>query len=98
MEVSFRTSKLRKAYEEADRAYREWGKDVGRKYVQRVEVLHNMPTFEGIKQIQAYRTHPLKGQRAGEWALDLTGNMRIIVAPSEDGTSVEVKEVSKHYD
>lgn len=98
MEVSFRTNKLRRAYQEADRAYRQWGEDVGRKYVQRVEVLHNMPTFEGIKQIRAYRPHPLKGERAGEWALDLTGNMRIIVAPSEDGKSVEVKEVSKHYE
>jgi proteic killer suppression protein len=98
VEVSFRTNKLQKAYGEADRAYREWGKPVGRKYIQRVGMLYDMPTFEGIMQARALRTHPLKGEREGDWALDLTGDTRLIVAPSDDGKSVEVKEVSKHYD
>lgn len=98
MDVSFKTSKLRRAYEEADRAYREWGKQVGRKYIQRVGMLYDMPTFEGIKQARALRAHPLKGSQVGDWALDLTGDVRLIVVPSRDGRSVEVKEVSKHYD
>ena len=98
LKVSFKTTKLRRAYVEADRAYREWGKHVGRKYIQRVGMLYNMPAFEGIKQARALRAHPLKGPQAGHWALDLTGDVRLIVVPSADGKSVEVKEVSKHYD
>lgn len=98
MEVSFKTSKLRRAYEEADRAYREWGKQVGRKYIQRVGMLYDMPTFGGIRQARALRAHPLKGAQVGYWALDLTGDVRLIVVPSGDDKSVEVKEVSKHYD
>ena len=53
--------------------------------------------FDDIKRIQAFGAHQLKGQRVGQWALTLTKRSRLIVIPSEDGETVTIKEVTKHY-
>jgi plasmid maintenance system killer protein len=70
---------------------------VGRKYIQRVGAIYDAQNFDVIKRIRAFDPHELKGQRAGEWALALTKRWRLIVTPSEDGETVTVKEVTKHY-
>jgi proteic killer suppression protein len=95
--IVFRTKKLCRAYEEVDRAIRLWGSDVARKYTLRVEAIYAAQNFDVIKRIRAFDAHELKGQRAGEWALALTKRSRLIVIPSEDGETVTIKEVTKHY-
>lgn len=97
MRIAFRTKRLCQAYEEVDRAIRLWGLDVARKYIQRVEAIYAAQNFDVIKRIRAFEPHELKGQRAGEWALALTRRWRLIVIPSEDGETVTIKEVTKHY-
>jgi len=95
--IVFRTRKLGRAYEEVDRAIRLWGSDVARKYISRVNAIYAAQDFDEIKRLQAFKAHPLKDQRAGEWALALTKRWRLIVIPSEDGETVTIKEVTKHY-
>lgn len=97
MRVVFRTRKLCQAYEEVDRAIRLWGSDVAAKYISRVNAIYAAQNFDVIKPIRAFDPHELKGQRAGEWALALTRRCRLIVIPSEDGETVTIKEVTKHY-
>ena len=97
MRVIFRSKRLCQAYEEVNRAIRLWGSDVAEKYIQRVDVIYAAPNFDEIKRLQAFKAHQLKGQRVGEWALALTKRWRLIVIPSEDGETVTIKEVTKHY-
>ena len=97
MRIVFRTRKLGRAYEEVDRAIRLWGSDVAPKYISRVNAIYAARNFEDIKCFRAFEAHPLKDQRAGEWALALTKRPRLIVIPSEDGETVTIKEVTKHY-
>ena len=97
MLVRFRTTKLQKAFEQGRRADRLFGQDVARKYTQRVKALQAAETFAAIQAIRAFRAHPLKESRKGEWAIDLTGQMRLIVIPHRDGKTVSVEEVSAHY-
>jgi plasmid maintenance system killer protein len=95
--IVFDTRRLCQAYEEVNRAVRQWGPDVARKYVQRVDALYAAQNFDDIKHIRAFGAHQLKGQRAGQWALTLTKRWRLIVIPSEDGEAATIKEVTKHY-
>jgi len=95
--VVFRSKRLCQAYEEVNRAIRLWGSDVAGKYIQRVEAIYAAQNFDEIKRLQAFKAHQLKGQRVGQWALALTRRWRLIVIPSEDGETVTIKEVTKHY-
>ncbi len=97
MRIVFRTRKLGRAYEEVDRAIRLWGSEVAPKYISRVNAIYAAQNFDVFKRIRAFDPHELKGQRAGEWALALTKRSRLIVIPSEDGETVTIKEVTKHY-
>jgi plasmid maintenance system killer protein len=95
--IAFHTRRLCQAYEESNRAIRLWGPDVAGKYIQRVEAMYAARNFEDIKCFRAFEAHPLKGQRVGQWALALTRRWRLIVIPSENGETVTIKEVTKHY-
>ncbi len=97
MLVLFHTKRLSQAYEEVTRAVRRWGPDVARRYIQRVDALYAAQDFDEIKRFRAFRVHQLKGQRIGQWTLTLIGRWRLIVIPSEDGETVTLKEVTKHY-
>lgn len=97
MHVYFRTSQLERAFEESDRAVRRWGEPVARKYITRIIQLANAQDYADIRKLASLRTHPLKGDRKGQWALDMTGRWRLIVEPSRNGREVTILEVSQHY-
>ena len=97
MDVSFRTRGLKRCYERSRDAHREWGPDVGRKYVQRIDQLRSMPRFQDLRKLVSLRFHRLSGDREGEYALTLQGRWRLIVEPGESDDQVTVKEVTNHY-
>lgn len=98
MEVSFRTNRLQRNYEESARAIRQWGPDVGRKYITRINALYAVRNFQEVYNIRAMRLHPLKGSKRGELSIYLTGRWRLIVTKGHTEESVTIEEVSNHYD
>ena len=98
MEVSFRTNQLRRNYEESARAIRQWGADVGRKYITRINQLYAVRDFQEAYNLRSMRLHPLKGSKRGELSIYLTGKWRLIVMKGDTEEDVIVKEVSNHYD
>ena len=98
MQVAFGSSRLRRCYEESARAIRAWGAEVGWRYVRRIETLHAMRDFSEAFRQPSWRTHPLKGGREGQHAIDLTGRWRLIVTRGATDTEVTVEEVSNHYE
>ncbi len=53
-------------------------------------------TFEDLFTLRALRLHPLHGDRAGFFAVDLGPQRRLVISRSDD--SIMVEEVSNHYD
>lgn len=98
MKVSFRTGKLKRAYEESARAIRHFGPEVGRRYVQRIDIIKASRHLEDLKAQRTLRCHELQGKRAGQWAINLTDRFRLIFTVSGfEFDVVRIEEVTNHY-
>jgi proteic killer suppression protein len=71
---------------------------VARRYIQRINIMKAARGLDELTRLPGLRCHPLKGQRAGQYAIDLTGFYRLIFTlRGESLTIVRIEEVSKHY-
>ncbi len=99
MEVRFRTKRLEQCYRQSAKAIRDFGPQVGRRYIERINIIKASPDLDALMQLPALRCHPLKGNRGGEWAVTLIDRFRLIFTFQDDAmTIVRIEEVSKHYD
>lgn len=99
MKVLFRKKKLEKCYVESQRAIREFGPEVGRRYILRINIIMSALDLEALKKQRSLRCHPLKGNREGQWAINLTDRYRLgFSLHGDDLEIVQIEEVSKHYD
>ena len=73
--------------------------------------LADLQVAANVSQLVAGRPHPLKGDRAGQFALDLDGGCRLVFAPANDTataaggvidwskvTEVKVLEIGDYHD
>jgi plasmid maintenance system killer protein len=72
------------------------GPDVGRRYVQRVAALIAAERMQDLFAVRAFDLHPLAGNRDGQYAMRLTGQMRLILT-FEDDRHVIVEEVVDYH-
>lgn len=96
MEVSFRSRRLEQRYERGAEAIRAWGPVVGKRYVQRVGALYAANRPQDLFAVRAFDLHPLTGERAGQHAMRLTGQVRLILTFSDD-RAVTVEEVVDYH-
>jgi len=99
LEIRFRTRKLQKHYEKSREAEKTYGREVARKYIQRVNIIKEAHDIDELCALPRLRCHQLKGDRQGQWAAKLTGFYRLIF--TLEGEKLEIaliEEVSKHYD
>ncbi len=97
--VTFRTKRLEQCYVEHTKAVRDFGHDVARRYIERINIIKHTASLEELAQLPGLRYHPLKGDRAGYHAVKLTGRMRLIFTLKGEALAiVRVEEVNKHYD
>ncbi len=97
MNVRYATRQLERCYAEQARAVRRWGQQVGRRYKERVDALYSLPDWPAAFRIRAWDAHPLRGDRAGQFAIRLTGRWRLIVMVESETNTVTLEEVSDHY-
>jgi len=98
VEVRFRTTKLRRQYEDFRRAERAYGREVARRYVGRINVLKHARSIEELQQLPGLGCHELKGKEKGQWAVRLTGFYRLIFTLQGEQLQIaRIEEVSKHY-
>lgn len=90
---------------------RRWGKNMAGKIMRRVAELEYAPNLGVMFTIPGARCHQLKGDRSGQFAVDLVHPFRLVFRPfddpiplKEDGgidvervTSVEVIEVEDYH-
>lgn len=98
MRVVFASNHLQRCFEESKEAFRAWGVDVGRGYIVRIDTLLAAETFQDLYRVRALRLHPLKGDRVGQYAIDVSKRVRLILSYQEDTRTIRVEEVSQHYD
>ena len=77
-------------------ASRLFGIPTGRKYLQRLAVLRATDEFTQLYGHRALRLHPLKGNRAGQYAIALTGNYRLTMERIAEDT-VRIIDVEDYH-
>ena len=99
MDVRFRTRKLQSHYERFGDALKAYGELVARKYIQRVNIIKTARDINELKRLPALRCHQLKGERLGQWAVNLTGYQRLIFTLEGDRLEIVMIEgASKHFE
>lgn len=99
MRVRFRTNKLKKRFESGKEAIRAYGPDVGKRYIQRIQIIQSASDMSEVICLPGLNCHELVGNRQGQWSVSLTGFDRLIfTVVDEAGEEIQVEEVSKHYD
>lgn len=102
MKLTFSSNKLERQLtrdKDMRKAFREdWSKKI-RLRVKELQVAINL---EDLKSGPG-RWHPLRGNRFGQWAGDVSGNYRIIVTPADDGmaaeiTAVRIEEIKDYHE
>jgi len=111
MKISFRKKKLAKTFNQERLLVKEYGKENGRVIMRRMDVLKAALNLEQVPRIKPERLHELKGDRKGEFAVDLKHPFRLILIPdcediprNKDGgidlqsiTSIIIKGVEDYH-
>ncbi len=99
MIVNFKTKKLEKCYCQGKQAQKEFGSQIAKKYIQRVNLIKAAKDLDEVMSLPGLRCHPLKGNRKGQYAVKLTSFYRLIFTVDGDCLDIAlIEEVSKHYD
>ena len=96
MKLEFASNRLNSAIQSLSEANRLFGLPIGRKYIQRLAVLRAVDRFAQLYGHRALRLHALKGNRAGQYAMTLTGNYRLIIEMVEEDM-VRVMNVEDYH-
>ena len=96
MLIQFRTRALEQRFKDGKQAQKKYGDVVGRKYIQRIQLIRQARSLDEVMALPGLRCHPLKGNLAGQYSVDLTGFDRLIFSIDE-GQVVTIERVSKHY-
>lgn len=81
MEIRFKDKTVRELCEKRAAAVKKIGDVAARKLRTRMEDLGAAST---VAELEAGRPHPLKGDRAGQFSVDLAGGWRLVFAPAHD--------------
>ena len=99
MEVRFGNNRLRRCFEQEERAIRRWGTDVGPRYVERVNFILGLEVWDDLFAFQFLHCHPLRHGREGQFAVMLTGRWRLIVEPVEESErALRIAGVEDYHD
>lgn len=92
MKIVYSTTKLEKKCSNLKNAKREYGDKVGEKLLATIFFIKNAKNLEDVKKIPTYRLHDLKGDRKGQFAIDLgkTLGYRLILKPIDKETGEEI--------
>jgi len=79
VDIEFGAPRLLRASRSLLEATRLFGVPIGRKYMQRLAIIRAVDEFSHLHGHRALRLHPLRGERAGQYAMTLTRNYRLII-------------------
>lgn len=77
MVVTFKNKRLEKSITDPQKLIKAYGLQRAKKIKQRYQEMMASATLEALSKIPAAYLHPLTGDRAGQWAVKITGNERL---------------------
>lgn len=83
MQISFRTRKTEKIFNSERKLQKEYGAHRAKKIKLRMAVLRSAVNLAEVPEQKPDRRHPLKGNRKGQFAVDLVHPYRLILKPSD---------------
>jgi proteic killer suppression protein len=83
VKITYKTNKLERQLTVAKEMQKAFG-TMAKKVNQRMKELRASSNLEVMKTIPAANCHELKGDRQGEFAVNISGNYRIIFEPDHD--------------
>lgn len=84
MKIEFATTKLKKSCESEKEMTKTYGSITAKKLRSRLE---DLCAVSRVTEIFAGRPHPLKGDRSGQFAIELNGGVRLVFEPANDPVS-----------
>lgn len=98
IQISYKTSQLRKVCENADVASKKYGVEMAEKIHQRIDEIRAATSVEMLIQFRIGRCHPLHGDRKGQYAMDLTHPYRLVFEKINDElVAVEILEIVDYH-
>lgn len=112
MEVTYRTSKLRKLAENKKALISELGPDCAKRFERRISEFMAADCLEDLRHLPGPRIHELKADRKGQFSADLKHPLRLIFLPTNqpeprktDGgwnwagiTLIEIQEITDTHE
>jgi len=83
VKISYKNNKLEKALANDKELIKTYG-ELAKKIKQRLKELKGADSLLVISQLPALRLYPYKGNRIGEWSVDIKDNWRIIFEIAQD--------------
>ena len=84
MEVKIATRQLTKVLNSEREMTKKYGERMSRMIAGRLAVLRNAPNLAAVPTNKPERRHALKGERAGQQAVDLVHPHRLVFVPAHD--------------
>ena len=87
MEITYKTRKIEKVCTIASEAEKKYGLEMANKIHQRIDEIDASDTVEEMVQFHIGRCHPLKGDRKGQYAMDLVHPYRLVFKKNRERNS-----------
>ncbi len=99
MQINYKTRKLEKNLTDPTKTLKEYG-NRSKKIIQRLQELEASANLSVLKTLPAANCHQLSGDRAGEFAVDISGNWRMTFeinqepVPTKDDGGIDTDNVT----
>lgn len=84
MDINFRKHKLERVFNAERELVKVYGQKQARLLIRRLAVLAAAPTLADVPTTKPERCHALKGNRHGQFAVDLEHPFRLVFTPNHD--------------
>lgn len=96
MRITYRSRKIEKVCTIASEAEKEYGAEMASKIHQRIDEIGAADTVEEMVQFRIGRCHLLKGNRKGQYAVDLIHPYRLVF--EKNGNEIQIAHVMEIVD
>ncbi len=84
MDLECRNSRLRKVLNDPGLMKKRYGKPAAQRLQKRILELQACRVLADMRRHKGARLHQLRGERAGQFAVDVDGGRRLVFAPSDN--------------
>ncbi len=91
MEITYKSRRIEKVCTLASEAEKKYGLEMAEKIHQRIDEIAASDTVEEMVKFHIGRCHPLKGNRKGQYAMDLVHPYRLVF--ERKGNEIQIANV-----